>query len=108
MKQIKLRSLLVFLFSFIATFLMSVIPHLISRPVMMPVIFHPDVMNTIEPLLDKKPKDFDLHKPTDFIPTAQASADYDLAKAYVVVNFDTGDVIASKNLDKKLPIASLT
>lgn len=51
---------------------------------------------------------FELKKPSTIITSAYAGAEYDSAAAYAVVDFDTGEVILSKNLDKQLRIASVT
>jgi D-alanyl-D-alanine carboxypeptidase len=69
-----------------------------------------DVFETqIKTLLEKKTT-FRLKEQTPLIAQAEASEgrDYDKAAAYAVVDLSSGEVIASKNLHKKLPIASLT
>lgn len=60
----------------------------------------------VSPLPAKKESNFQLKKST--IPTVSAGAFYEDASAYGVIDFDSGEVILSKNLSKRLPIASLT
>ncbi len=68
------------------------------------------VMDLVRPKLAQKPNTFTLNKPLTLTQEAVASSnqDYDLAKAYVVVDFETGKIIKSKNLTEKMPMASLT
>ncbi|KKR80179.1 MAG: Serine-type D-Ala-D-Ala carboxypeptidase [Candidatus Daviesbacteria bacterium GW2011_GWA1_41_61] len=56
----------------------------------------------------KKPQPFQLKKESSLIPTIYASGDYDQVASYLVVNLDSGVVLAEKNMSQKLPIASLT
>jgi len=75
-----------------------------------PVPAKKTAMDEINPKLLEKKNTFSLKKPQHLIPQAQASglSDYDNAAAYVVMDFNTGEVIAAKNLSKRTPIASLT
>ncbi len=66
----------------------------------------PDVLEKIEPKLEMKMNDFKLKK--ELIPLVSAGSDYDAASAYGVIDLETGQVIVSKNLSEKLPMASLT
>lgn len=66
----------------------------------------PDILEKIEPKLEMKMNDFKLKK--EFIPLVSAGSAYDRASAYGVIDLETGQVIASKNLSEKLPMASLT
>lgn len=65
-----------------------------------------DVMERVKPFLEQKQTHFQLKR--NFVPTALAGADYNDAEAFGVIDFDSGEVIASKNLFKKIPMASLT
>jgi D-alanyl-D-alanine carboxypeptidase len=65
-------------------------------------------IDKILPKLQNLENTFHLKKESSFVSSAYAGADYDQSSAYAVVDFDTGEVILSKNLDKPLPIASIT
>lgn len=60
----------------------------------------PDVMDSID--------GFSIESGISLVSTADAASDYDKAKAYGVIDFDSGQVLAGKNLSDQLPIASLT
>lgn len=79
---------------------MAAIPRLEvkSTPLIKPAI------TVINPLLEAKQNNFQLSKPI----IIQTNGEFEQASAYIVVNLDSGEVIISKNMDKKLPIASLT
>ncbi|MBI4079336.1 MAG: D-alanyl-D-alanine carboxypeptidase [Candidatus Levybacteria bacterium] len=67
-----------------------------------------NIMDLIRPKLQTKPSSFRLQKRTQLISQSFASAPFDEAVAYGVIDFDTGEVLAEKNLATKLSIASLT
>lgn len=68
-------------------------------------IFTTDVL----PRLQQIPKDsFSLSSKPSFIQSAQASEPYDSVSAYVAIDFTNGNILAEKNKDIRLPIASLT
>jgi D-alanyl-D-alanine carboxypeptidase (penicillin-binding protein 5/6) len=75
-----------------------------------PIPDHQSAMDIINPKLLEKKNSFSLRKVQHLIPQAQAEKeeDYDKASAYVVMDYDTGEVIAEKNLSGRNPIASLT
>lgn len=75
---------------------------------MSPLPQHVEVFDSIKPKLQEKVNEFNVKKPTSLIPPVQAATHADEAHAYAVVNLDTGEVIADKNMDQKLPIASIT
>ncbi|MCL4366116.1 D-alanyl-D-alanine carboxypeptidase [Patescibacteria group bacterium] len=105
--MINKRSIRIFLISLFLTFLMGVIPRLGFRTTWVSPV--PKAQNTLErikPKLDNKPNRFYLRK--ELIPTVAAGAPYEQASAYGLVDLDSGEVIASKNLSQKLPMASLT
>lgn len=89
------KSLKIFLISFAAVFLMVLIPHLKTKTT---VLQNPRPVKA-DPYFKLK---------TSVVPTVSAGSDYDNATAYGVIDFDSGQVIASKNLAMKLPMASLT
>ncbi len=107
-----------FWISFIGGFIMAffqitgigqgIIPHILIKN-----HFHIESASTnfesnVEPKLEKIQNTFSLKDDTSSAPQAYASADYDNAAAYAVVNLDTGDVLAEKNDTREVPIASLT
>ncbi len=65
-------------------------------------------LDVIRPQLEKKENNFEVKKPVSLVPQAFAVGDFQEASAYSLVEFETGKVIAEKNLSKSLPIASLT
>lgn len=79
------------------------LPRIIS-----PIAMKDDPFVQIVPKLEEVTNHYSLKKPQSIIPHSYAAGPYEDASAYVVINFDTGDVIAEKNMAKKLPIASLT
>lgn len=114
-----------FLISFIAAFGMVVLPkmgfHLEKSFVcklplvnrfcglsMVTPIARPDPLDAIRPQLAANIKLFSLQKRTFLIPEVHAAGDYDGAKAYGVIDLNSGEVMMDKNLSQKLPIASLT
>ncbi len=106
-KFINLRSLVPFTVSLVAAFLMVLIPRLhSSQNWSTPMPNRIDQMIQIRPKLEQKKNSFQLKK--QIIPPVSASSEYDQAASYAVVNYETGEVIASKDLSKRLPIASLT
>ncbi len=66
------------------------------------------VISIIREKLEQKLNTYSLQKETHFLPQAYASASYDNAAAYALIDFDSGEVIAEKNLSQRVPIASLT
>lgn len=64
----------------------------------------------IKPKIERTPNSYKLlDNRSILIPQAQASAgDVEMASAYVLTDFETGEVLLSKNLDKPLSVASLT
>lgn len=64
----------------------------------------------IAPKLEKKRDTYNLKIKQQVISqvNAEKGNDYKKAKAYGVINFDTGEIIDSNNLKQELPIASLT
>lgn len=75
-------------------------------------LFNGPVVETIEdkvsPRLKQIKNNYSVHAGSSFVGQADASAPYDEAAAYAAIDYDSGDVIISQNLDELLPIASLT
>jgi len=62
----------------------------------------------ITPRLERIKNTFKIKEDKALIPQAYAAAAYDEAKGYAVVDYETGEVVLSKNLSSVLPIASIT
>lgn len=107
-----IKSIRIFLIALILAFLMVVIPHLGSRSSRnielqtTPGLSTPDVLKKLRPQLEFPKNTFQLKKP--FVPLVSAGSDYDQAAAYGLIDYDSGEVIAAKNLSDQLPMASLT
>lgn len=69
-----------------------------------------NIIDTLRPKLEQKLNTFNIKKGTSIvpIPVADAASEYNQAKAYGVLDFDSGEILAEKNYSLKLPIASLT
>jgi serine-type D-Ala-D-Ala carboxypeptidase (penicillin-binding protein 5/6) len=109
-----------FLISMCATFLMAALSHMgVKLNILNFIPTHNAAMVNptpakIDPLQNLMPKlefiknDFKLKWDRSLIPQAAATADYNQANGYIVVDFNTGDVILEKDAEKKLALASLT
>lgn len=67
-----------------------------------------DVLRSVMPKLEKGNRSYQLQSTRSLIPASKAAADYDQAHAYVVVQYDTGEIIADYNSTAPVAIASLT
>lgn len=69
-----------------------------------------DVFDNILPKLENKRTNYQLKDDTSLIQQSFASGELlaDNANAYIVLDYDTGKIIAEKNSNDKYPIASLT
>ena len=67
-----------------------------------------DEFENIKPRLEQTPNNYQIKKSTSLIKPVSAEGEFQEASAYGVIDFETGNVIAEKNLSKVLPIASLT
>ena len=102
-----------FLTSFVFVFIFTTLQYFGVKP---SSFFHSPLPQTedlftahVLPRLQQIPPDtFSLIRKQSFIPSAQASEPYDSAKAYVAIDFTTGGILAEKDMQEKLPIASLT
>lgn len=101
----KYLALLFFLFSFVLLLqFFNIKPqHLIS-----PLPSHIDTFSDIRLKLEQKRNTFTIKKQTTLIPQSYATSTQNNASAYIVLNYNTGEAIAEKNMTQKLPIASLT
>lgn len=105
-----IRIIRVFLITFFLTFLMSVIPHLLPNHVLFtPLPKKVDPLERVRVKLQGLYNNFQLQIvaafPQDF---GNSNNLLEQASAYGAMDFDNGQVLFSKNLNLKLPIASLT
>lgn len=66
-----------------------------------------DIMNTLLPKLEKKPNTYKLNKSNNLISSVNISLS-DNPKAYLVVDYEKGQIISEKSASDRLQIASLT
>jgi D-alanyl-D-alanine carboxypeptidase (penicillin-binding protein 5/6) len=104
-KKYIIRSLLGVGLLLLVVFLQQIFPvHLLD-----PLSHKPlPVMSIVIPRLESIPNTFHLTREPSFVAKAHAQEDYDSASSYIVINYDTGKVLAEKNAAAKVPIASLT
>lgn len=97
----------VFILSMLAVFLMVTIPHLnLNLPqIISPLPQKRDSLELILPKLSQKLSNFHLSQSRS---TTFPSAVFSQVSAYLVMDFETGEVLAEKSSLNKLPIASLT
>jgi serine-type D-Ala-D-Ala carboxypeptidase (penicillin-binding protein 5/6) len=106
---LQMRNIRVFLISFVFVFIMAALPHLgIKTNLVNPLPKKIDIFDKVEPALKTRVDQFRLNKDHSIIGKAEAGGDYDQARSYALVDFQTGDIVAQKNLSEKTPIASLT
>src|SRR5258708_9357722 len=102
----------IFIFTFLLVFFLTVIqkinPDFKNLSLVSPIPAQNQTFKEILPKLQSVPNDFKLKKESSIIETTFASSAFDNASSYIAVDFDTGTVIAEKNISKPLPIASLT
>lgn len=60
------------------------------------------------PKLNLYPTNYKLKNTSYIVKNAFASSSYENLSSYAVVDFETGEVLAQKNISKRVPIASLT
>lgn len=104
-----------FVISFVLVFLMVFLPRvgvsISSGSLQKPQVElkqQEEIFEEVKIKLEKVKSNFSLKEQKGLIPEVMAGNDFDLASAYMVMDFESGDVIKSKNLDSRLPIASLT
>jgi D-alanyl-D-alanine carboxypeptidase len=101
----------IFFITFIAIFLMVTLQHLGLRiqNIISPLAQKDDIFETvIRPKIEYKENSYYVSQPNELIAKAHASESVDGAAAYAVADYDTGEVVTSKNPDAPLPMASLT
>lgn len=99
----------VFFISLTLVFLMVALPHVgLHTTMFSPLPSKIDSFDRVIPKLDQVKNYYQIKKHPALVEGALASSDFDLAKSYIVTNFDTGEIIAEKDGGEKLPIASVT
>lgn len=107
----------VFLISFIGVFLMVFIPQLKTRiihnspptpAIISPVLQKQEVLDKLRPKLKERLNNFFLKRNTSLIPESLAVSSFNEAGAYILVDLDTGTILAEKNAQASTFIASLT
>lgn len=109
--MITLKFIRVFLITFFLAFMMSAIPHLLPKHVSLTVLPKSvDPLEGIKHKLQRHYNRFQLFTAASFLDNFNYRKDSSLGQvvAYGAVDFDSGQVLFSKNLNAKLPIASLT
>lgn len=76
--------------------------------VISPLATKVEVIDPLRSLLDNKPNTYHLKKQSSFIQQANAASDYDTAHSYILVDYDSGKILADKDSDKEYSVASLT
>lgn len=79
-----------------------------STEVLNPVDTQNLILEQIKTKLEQKPNQLQFKKETSLIPTAYAASNYDLSSGYIVVDLNNSRILAEKNSQQKLPVASLT
>jgi serine-type D-Ala-D-Ala carboxypeptidase (penicillin-binding protein 5/6) len=100
-----------FFASFITTVVLGVFSYSgVIKPgeLIKPEILPPDPFEKIEARVETKRNDISLSRPNFLISEARAAGDYDKASSYIVVDADSGEVIAEKSSGNRLYIASIT
>ena len=132
------RQMKIFGISFVAVFIMAIFPQSLKNSALMksinkqllsvcravnvenvchlslvtPLPTRSYAFDLIQPKLEQKEDNFRLKSGSSatniLIPDAKAAGEYDNARAYAVVDFDSGEVVASKKMATPVRIASLT
>lgn len=100
----------VLIFSFILVFLFTLLSQMglrINKISFTNSTTEPPI-NKLIPRLNKIKNNFTVKPQQQLISGAYAALDFDNASAYAAIDYNTGQVIMQKNLDKPLSIASLT
>lgn len=98
-----------FTISFIGVVIMVFVQHLsVVQQIVSPVPAKIDPFDAVTLRLEQKEHTYKVHKDSSLIETTYAGGEYDGATAYVVADYETGEVILEKNLSKQTPIASIT
>lgn len=103
----------ILLFTAITVFILTTVQNLGFKgfSLLSPLPFQKSSLDKILPNLEKNPNNFKIKKISPIVQSVFASDDNlntAASSAFVAMNFDTGEIILQKNMDQKLPIASLT
>lgn len=107
----------VFSIAFLAMFIMVLLEHLgvhspltPVKPVIPRIEKKMEISDPIRSKLEQKKNTFQLKKesPSSLIQQARATSIVDNAASYALVDLDTGQLLAGKNSDQAMPVASIT
>jgi serine-type D-Ala-D-Ala carboxypeptidase (penicillin-binding protein 5/6) len=78
--------------------------------VISPLPQHVDILDKLEvrSKLENRSNDYSLKEQGSFFQQAHAADTYESAASYVVTDYETGDILAEKSLNRRLPMASIT
>lgn len=99
-----------FFISLAAIFLMVMLQQIrffVPQSLVSPQIIR-DPLDIVRPSLEVGNWNFNLKEDLKIVKEVSAASDFDQASSYLVLDFDSGEVLKEKNMSKKLPIASLT
>lgn len=111
--MINTKTIKIFLISLLLVFVMTALPRLVPstnqlKSTVSLLLPKSKFMENIKPKLESKLNEFSLQKTSISTANLAANTDYEGAQAYVVIDYDSGQVLAEKNLSTKTPVASLT
>lgn len=111
--KIRKSSLISFSLGFVGVVIMFLLQSLNFHPgnIIRPLVESREVQGAqteIFKRLNTIKNDFKIKQKQTLVPKAHGAAEYENATAYVTVDYDTGEVIAEKNLNKSTSIASIT
>ena len=104
------KHLRIFFVTFSAIFVMTFLNQVGVNPqqILSPLPSKVDIFDAVEPLLERKENTFQLKKPINLIGKVSAAEEYENAPSYLLMNFETGEILDSKKADIPISIASLT
>jgi D-alanyl-D-alanine carboxypeptidase len=100
----------IFFSSAVAMFVIMALHYLNITPTLFisPVPEKVDVLEMLRPKLEQHENTFSLKKHTSFVSRTHASAEYENARSYALIDMGTGEILEEKSLSEEVPIASLT
>lgn len=100
----------IFWITFFTVFIVVLLQHLgIKTPALVtPIPAKADILEIIRPQLQQKKNNYHLKQPTSLIEQSFASENPIETSAYIVVDYNSGNILTEKALNSRLPIASLT
>ncbi len=100
----------VFLGSLIAVFAIVSLQYLGVRApkIIWPIPQKPNIFDNVLPKLEERENNFMIKQESGIVQTTYAASNFEQAASFALMDFDSGQILASKNLTKPLPIASLT